>query len=396
MTKQILCLLTTILTINAYAQISFEKGYFVNNSNEKTDCLIKNIDWKNNPNNFEYKLSENSESKKVNIKSATEFGIYNRSKYIRSIVKIDKSRSSINNLSYYKNPTFIEEQFFLKVLVEGQANLYRYEDSNITRFFYSKENSNIKQLVFKTFRTSNDEVAQNNEFRQQLWNDLKCQNISINDLEKIDYEEDELVNVFVKYNQCNNSEYINFEEKQKRDLFNLTPRLGLNSTSLSIQNNLYDSRDTDFGNEFGFRLGIEAEFIMPFNNNKWALIIEPSYQYFKSEKELSHEIVTIDYKSIDFSLGVRHYFFLNENSKIFVNALYILGFDMSPKIYYNQRGLLDISDSTSNFGFGIGYTNNDKYSLELRYQPSRNILRNYLAWNADYKAFSVIFGYSIF
>ena len=82
MKKQLLFLLITILSFNCYSQISFEKGYYIDNSNQKTNCLIKNIDWKNNPTQFEYKLSENSESKKKTIESIKEFGINNISKYI--------------------------------------------------------------------------------------------------------------------------------------------------------------------------------------------------------------------------------------------------------------------------------------------------------------------------
>ena len=34
-------------------------------------------------------------------------------------------------------------------------------------------------------------------------------------------------------------------------------------------------------------MGIEAEFVLPFNNNnKWSIIAEPTYQYFKADKEV--------------------------------------------------------------------------------------------------------------
>jgi hypothetical protein len=74
MKKQLLFLLTAILSFNCYSQISYEKGYYIDNMNQKTNCLIKNIDWITNPTEFEYKLSENSESKKATIKSIKEFG----------------------------------------------------------------------------------------------------------------------------------------------------------------------------------------------------------------------------------------------------------------------------------------------------------------------------------
>lgn len=80
--KQLVFILTAILSLNCYSQISFEKGYFVDNNNQKTTCLIKNIDWANNPTEFEYKLSKNNETKKLTIKLVKEFGVNNTSKYL--------------------------------------------------------------------------------------------------------------------------------------------------------------------------------------------------------------------------------------------------------------------------------------------------------------------------
>lgn len=394
MKKQLLFLLTAILSVNCYSQISFDKGYFIDNNDQKTECLIKNMDWKNNPTGFEYALSENTKEYNADIKSVKEFGIYNYSKYIRSDVNIDRSSSNLNDLSAVRNPIFKEEKLFLKVLIEGQSNLYQYEDGNLVRFFYKKDNTNIiEQLVFKNYQSSGDIIGENNLFKQQLFNDLKCQRIKANDIKKINYKKSDLVNLFIKYNQCNNYEIVNFEEKQIKDLFNLTPRLGLNNSSLSIQNTISSSRNADFGNKLGLRLGIEAEIILPFNKNKWAIIVEPTYQYFKSETSTFN--INVDYTSIELPIGIRHYFFINNNSKLFINGSFILDITSNSTISYDNGAELEITKS-SNLGFGIGYKQNDKYSLELRYHTSREILNGYQSYYSEYKKLSIILGYSLF
>lgn len=395
MKKQLLFLLITVLSFNCYSQISFEKGYYIDNSNQKTNCLIKNIDWKNNPTEFEYKLSENSESKKASIKLIKEFGIDNVSKYIRSNVNIDRSSEKFNQLSNHRKPIFKEEELFLKVLVEGKANLYLFEDGNLIRYFYNIEDTVIEQLVFKSYKTSNYKIGKNNSFKNQLWNNLKCPDFKISKVENLDYQKNDLINFFVEYNECNGEKSIIYEKKQKKDLFNLSVRPGFNSSSLSIQNSVSSSRDTDFDNEFGFRFGIEVEFIMPFNANKWSLIIEPTYQYFKSEKEIRNQTVIADYKSIEIPVGIRHCFFLSENSKIFINGSYILDLSSNSIIDFSSEVDLEINTG-NNLAFGMGYKYNDKYSLELRYQTSREILSDYIAWSSDYNTLSVIFGYSLF
>ena len=105
------------------------------NNNQKINCLIKNIDWGNNPTEFTYKLSENSELNKKTIKSVKEFGIHNSSKYVRSSVKIDRSSNKVDELDNERIPTFQEEELFLKVLVEGKSTLYSYADASLSRYF---------------------------------------------------------------------------------------------------------------------------------------------------------------------------------------------------------------------------------------------------------------------
>ncbi|WP_299256644.1 tRNA modification GTPase [uncultured Aquimarina sp.] len=407
MKKQLLFVLMTILSLNCYSQITYEKGYYINNTNQKINCLIKNIDWRNNPNKFEYKLSENSESKNATIKSVKEFGINNISKYIRNTVNIDRSSDNINNIYFNKRPIFEEEELFLKVLVGGKSSLYQYVDGNIERYFYNKDNSNIEQLIFKRYKTNENKIGKNNRFKQQLWNDLKCSSFKMSKIENLDYKKNELVNFFIEYNNCNNQESVNFEEKQKRDLFNLTIRPRLNSSSLTIQNSVSNSRNNDFDNEIGFGFGIEAEFILPFNKNKWAISVEPTYQSFKSEKTTNVNnisggvlIANVNYSSIEVPLSLRHYFFLNNNSKIFINASYVLDINSKSSIDFarNDGSNLDSLEikTRRNFALGIGYKQNDKYSLEVRYQTDREILGTYTSWSSKYKTLSLIFGYSLF
>jgi hypothetical protein len=385
------------LSINCYSQISFEKGYYINNSNQKVDCLIKNLDWKNNPIEFEFKLTENSDKKKASIDTVKKFEIYNVSKFIRRTIKIDKSSNIVSKLSDIKQAIFNEEELFLKVLVEGKANLYSYENDNLERYFYSKDSSEIEQLIFKRYLNIDKKIGTNNRYKQQLWNNLKCPKMNMSKVENLVYYKNELIRFFVEYNECNKQGFTNFEEKQKRDLFNLNIRPGFNTSSLSIQNGLLSSSDADFGNKFGFRLGVEAEFIMSFNKNKWAILIEPTYQYFKSETELTTQNVTVDYKSIELPIGLRHYFFLNENSKIFINGSVVIDFNDNSLIDFETDYDTDLEIASSwNLAFGLGYKHNDRYSLELRYQTNRDVLSDYSYWSSDYKTLSIIFGYSLF
>lgn len=401
--KELLFLaLSMMLGIQSFSQIAFEKGYFIDDSNHKTECLIKNNDWKNNPNEFEYKLAHDTIAQKIAVGSVKEFGIDGVSKYVTTIVKIDRSRNELNNLSSEKKPKFQEEQLALKVLIEGMASLYLYEDVNLRRYFYQLKDSEIKQLVYKRYLIDKN-IAQNNDFRQQLLMDLKCQAIELKDVKLLNYTQRDLERIFIKYNECESSSFINYESEQKKDLFNLSFRPGLNYSNLRLQG----FREIDFDHQFNFRFGIEAEFILPFNKNKWGMTIEPTYQQFESGKTTEVNYVSggilvskVNYQSIELPIGVRHYFFLNDQSKIFIDLSYILDYQVNSFIKNTRFDGTEVEsleiNSRRNLGLGIGYKYRDKYSLSMRYQTRREILSNYLSFDSGYETFSVIFGYSIF
>lgn len=395
MKKQVLFLFAAILSISGYSQTKFEKGYYIDNSNQKVDCLIKNLDWKNNPTEFEYKLSEDSDNKTGTIKDVKEFGINNIFKYARHTVLIDKSSNTISEMSTVSNPVFNEEELFLKVLIEGKASLYSYEKGLLKRYFYNKDESEIEQLIFKKYLISANQIGENSRYKQQLWNDLKCETFKISRVEKLNYQKNELVRFFIDYNACNNQDFTNFNENQNKGMFNLNIRPGLKSSSLSLQNSFSGSKNIDFDKKLGFRLGIEAEFILPFNNNKWAVVIEPTYQYYKTEKQFALYTGSVDYKSLEFPIGLRHYFFINDNSKIFINALYVFDFSLNSTIEFTTPLSLELNKG-NNLAFGLGYKYNDKYSLEFRYESKRDLLNDYVNWTSNYNSISFILGYTLF
>ena len=408
MKKQLLLLLTTIISLHCYSQISFEKGYYIDNDLQKISCLIKNNDWKNNPTEFEYKLSENSESKKADIKLIKEFGVNNISKYIRANVKIDISSNLIAQLSNEKKPLFKQKTVFLKVLVEGKSNLYEYVEGNLRKYFYRKEDLKIEQLIFKKYRTKESNIGENNRFRQQLWANLKCSSIKMSKIKNVYYTKNDLVKFFTEYSKCNNDNVINFEPQEKRDLFNLTIRPRLNNSSLELHNSLSTSRDTKLDSKTGFGFGLELEYILPFNKNKWTVAIEPTYQSYKAQKTTNVTTVSggklitdVNYKSIEIPVSFRHYLFLNNNSKLFINVTHVFGLSSNSSIDFKRADnsnleSLAIQNTRKSLAFGLGYKLKDKYVIEMRYLMSRELLSNHSYWESDYKTFSLIFGYSFF
>jgi len=383
----LLILFGITLVLNAVSQIYFEEGYYINEQDERIECLIKNIDWRNNPTSFTYKLETNSSKQEAKISSVKEFGIIDHSKFIRSSVSIDRSSSIVSQLSDDKNPEFKEEVLFLKTLIEGEASLYSYLDGNIEKYFYKIGDNKVEQLVFKLYKVTPNKIGRNERFRQQLFANLICSKISKKDFQSINYEKRSLVKVFRKYNECSRSEYTDYIAKRKTNKFNISLRPRMNYSSLRAQN--LTSGKTDFGGKLNYGLGIEVEFLLPFNKDKWAITVEPTYQSYivmMIEESIGQsggkKISNAKYKSIDLPVSLRHYFFLSRQSKVFIDVSVIPNFSFDSSIYFSREDGTILSSidliTQINFAFGAGFKLKNRFSIQIRYHSSREVLSNYL------------------
>ena len=409
MKKLIIPILLIFIALHSFGQIRFESGYFIDNHNRRVECLVKNTDWKNNPSEFDYKLTSNGITEKGNLTTVKEFGVTGFSKYIMADIKIDLSSYDVNNLSKTRDPEWSQEKLFLKVLVEGKANLYYYENSGLILFFYSTSTDTVvNQLVYKEyFEQKNKDfveefaISVNNKFHQQLWVNVKCANTREADIEKIAYRKSDLVKYFQNYNDCSGITNMVFEKKKGNKSFHLKISPGINYSYLSVINTYDKNYSTDFENQLNFRIGLEAEFILPFNKNKWGILFEPTFQYFSDEVQKTNYNVIIDLNTIEFPIGLRHYFFLNKEIKLFADIIFIPSygfyFNSTFERQYTTSSILptylEIKPSHSfAFGGGLGYK---KLSAEIRYYTNRNLLNNYASWYSDYRRFSLILGFTI-
>jgi len=409
MQSNFLLLFLTFITINSFGQINFERAYFIDNNNQRVECLIKNNEWKDNPVEFKYKITANGDIEKGTLDNVKEFGVIGFSRYVRAETKIDVSSYDVNNFSKDRNPEWSQRKMFLKVLVEGKAKLYYYENSGLIRFLFSVSDSSINQLIFKEYYDTtkayyviNCEYSVNKKFHEQLWLNVRCPNTATSDIERLNYRKSDLMRYFIKYNECNNVTPVVYDQKAGKNSFHLKISPGINYSSLSVSNGASERYNTDFGNMVNLRIGLEAEYILPFNKNKWGLFFEPAFQYFYSEKEMSTFKATIHYNSIDFPVGLRYYFFLNQDLKLFVDATYILSASSNLNSAYTYQStvssilptVLDIKTGDNySLGAGIAFK---KISTELRYSAKRDLFNGYGSWYSEYQKFSLILGFSVF
>ena len=404
MKKTTIIFIISLLGNSLFAQILFEKGYFKDSTNKKVSCLIKNVDWKNNPNKFEYMLSENAMVQTATINNVIEFGIDNFSKYVKAKVKIDRSSDYSETLSEKSQPLFVEEIVFLLVLEEGKANLYQFEDSNIKRFFYKVEDSTIEPLVYKRYAVSATQTAKNVQFRQTLTNYVRCEKTSVQMIDNLNYNKKDLLKYFRTYNQYFEIEkdkklVINDDKKLEKFKFRVTGfanyiSLNLNSPDYNI--NIISPNATipnKFKEALTVGIGGEAEYIMPFNKNKWRIFMNPNIHYYNGERVVNSAVATVKYMGFEFPLGVRYNIFLNKDNVLTLDGGWCIEKAKKNQITFNPNIIaLDFGLSSGIF-IGGGY-NFKQFGIEMRYYAKRDILDYYLVWGTEFQKLSTILYYT--
>ncbi len=381
-----------------FAQVKFEKGYIFKNNGERLDVYIRNSSGMQREGEILYKLSENGETQNASPLDIKEFGIGENIKYLSKRVKVDNSaRRNGKNLDKNEDLSLVERDVFLQVLVEGAASLYFYGGNN-QQFYFSSATDNIEPLIFKEYLKEGGKIAENRSYRKQLFNSLKCRENSSLELQRIGYNFSDLIRFFEDFNECAGAEFQNYFQRDNKINVNLSIRPGINFTSLQLffGGQVSGSREFSKVSNNQLRLGVEAEFVLPFNRNKWAYFIEPSFQKFSYAEERYDQEVIVDLSSIEIPIGARHYLFLNDDAKIFINAAFVPVLNINSEVYLQYYDDIGLSNKLYFIG-GAGFKYRDKYSVEFRVGSKRDIIEDTeTRWFSKYHSFSFIIGYSFF
>ena len=393
-------LLVFFIAIASFGQIRYERGYFISNDHQRIECLIKNMYWKYNPVDFTYKLKESGSPVKGNLITVREFGITNSCRFVNATVRIDPSNLPAEGAKNELDPVWSRKTLFLKVLLEGKANLYGYEAPKLRRYFYSLNDTAITPLIYKEIQHGST-VTKNTSFRQQLWDKLRMSKSSMELITNVNYTEKDLKQYFKSYNGDFSEPITELKPLEKRSYLNLklTPGMNLNSEKMTVYGDQGITHDYAFKSKPGFRIGLEAELSIPFDNYKWGILFEPTYQSYKSDAVSDGGTASLTLSSVEFPIGLRYYVYINDNTRFYFNGFYIpgLALNMNSKVTivsntlgvdpksYNAGSIGNIA-----FGGGLDYK---KFSLEARFYTNKDLFKESAFESSENSRFSVILGY---
>lgn len=410
--KNILILLILLTCTQLFSQIKFEKGYLIYN-NEKKECLIQNDNWLNTPTTITYKLSINSPIIKRSVNQIQELYIYNTNqKYLMAEVQVTQN-----------NEKATKEKLFLKCLLSGEVSLFSYLNYGSELFFFKINNSNIIQLEYSK-SVKNGKIWENNMFKQQLFNALKCSEIDENKFKMLKYHKQDLLNIIKNYNSCKQIEYTNFDQSKTKGKLYLSVLAGTSIFALGNEDLSFDYNDSNKNNDGvtmssknSFKLGLDAEYRFPFIRNKWGLFSGLNYSQHASKGGYLLTTSTsapsnpigygkeyysfkTDVAIIEIPIGIRHYSFLKDKNALFYNVALsynvLLSNEDSIKfdtVWNNQ--LVNDSEFRNGIGLnlGIGYRYNSTFGFEISYTQMNMLIIKKLSGNSE--SISFLFSYKI-
>lgn len=385
--------LALILFTGAFAQPEYESGYYISNDGVRHPANIKFKDWSYNPKQFTIVVANESKEQSISVSEAAEFGVIGKARYVRYIGNVDQSSEKAESLSDDREPINIVDTIFIKALVEGPASLFVYSNQYFTRYFYSLNGSSIQQLVYKQYLDGNA-VKQNETFKQQLWPLFNGGTTTAQTVNRLKYRKSDLVQFFVNHNKGLKADFLDRTSTESKAYAEISIRPGFGignftATEIFVGNTTHKFKSAPY-----FRVGAELDFVLPVRNNLWSVVVEPTFQSFKSDYQDGNTLQTINYSCLEVPMGVRRKFPIGKQSKMFINAQYVLSMKTSSYMLFdNTKFRLDYAD---NFAFGLGLQKG-KWSAEFRYNFDRNPLNKYTGtWSSRYTNTALILGYRLY
>lgn len=398
-----LFLLNTVLIIPAFSQNAFEPGYVIDHDGSRQECLIRNPDWGKSPNVIRYKRNENAEVITAGPAELAEFGV-GQFRFITSRVRIDQSSDDIRTLSDTRRPDFREQMVFLKVLVDGEASLYLYDDDARRRFYYSANGKVTEPLIYKRYNVDETHISENNRFHQQLYTDVNC-DITAESVQKVNYDQVSLVRYFTAFSNCRGVVPVAYKRKSNRRGFKLTPKIGAGVVygDILLINRQSSNYTTEISGAPHYAAGLDLEFLLPLERDRFSILVTPGYEQFSFEEIQGDDSLSFNSKFITVGVGMRYSVYQNETARWFGSFQYVQYIPMGADYtFYNGEYLRDPDDGYFemngspgvHMAFGRVFTNKlmVQAKMEFRFETGDD----YIVSNPVYSSFFLELGYSIF
>jgi len=389
-----------------------QSGYYITNGGQRVEGQFLETNYLD-VSTLKFKTTSGKNFESLDTDVIKEFGIGDDYKVVKYTVKIDATDASQGQVSANKDATWKQETLFLNVLVEGDATLYTYTSGKGIKFFYKVEGKQMEpeQLLYRKYMAGNLATAENNKYRQQLYNDLNCTGTNdMNKFLKIGYVRKDLAPLFEEYNKCKNSAnkaYSNDSGKRAKVFYSVFA--GLYSAKFNI-----GGIDPEVSDDKYMALTAGGEILLLFPSEKLGVFFKAEYENINSELVsvykspyggITQTTSTFTTKGslFNFHVGPRYYYNIDAKNKVFIDGAAVFTFpaaDLEERVQVSNNtqtfdvvNLFDIDlGTTLSFNVGVGYTFNNKFSIEARINTNRDLLAHL---GNDIKTTSTLMGLNL-
>lgn len=333
----------------------------------------------------------------------------NDDQYVNAKVQYDENLTrNPANYNHISEPNYTESWLLLKVVVEGDYNLYQYSSSNFSQFYYQDINTKeIKPLIFKEYLVSANQTKKNNRFRNQLYKDIPLASYGLKDYQRINYSQSHLIRYFNKlngYEEEKGIEKMNFKVSVFAGILNnFQKQLDFSPAAI---NSLY-LNNYEFEKKTPLLIGLSGEIFVD-KKEVNAVFVEIGFTQYRTDyylgyysKELSKVNFEFQSNVVLFNFGYKRYFNLSTNSQLYALGsfaanfffttknevsyhLFLTGFDHLGNYYeghYDQ--VMKREKNFSNVGgkIALGYKFKKNYFIEADYHFGFSEYRNGVSYN---------------
>lgn len=396
--KRTIYLLLVFPFLQLAAQPQYLKGYVIGLDSQRTEGLILVNKWWKNPQRISW-IPEKGAARSVGPEDILEFGIYGQENYISAKVLIDTTGLNDDEPSRQPNIVWSKKTLFLRVLVEGEASLYYYEQDDLRRFFYRTPDEPLSQLIYKVYQKDEVTAFRYMGYMSQLWEKLRCGEVSEFYVQSIAYGHEDLMRYFREYNECSGKmPAVNHRYTRRPRTVNVKLSPGMSVFDFSFRNGAQPPSIFEYGLVQSPRLALELE-MFPYVNSNWSVLLEPAYHRMR----LDNTVAIVRYNAIEHSVGLRRYLYARPNSALFSNLHFTFWlanvFDseirFAPTEFFGMS--LPLNTGSPSFSLGFGYIWMNKLSAEIRISSNKNIIEFVQSrWKTTMYRTGFILSYNLF
>ena len=198
----------------------------------------------------------------------------------------------------------------------------------------------------------------------------------MSELEKLEYRKSSMIKYFETANNCDGTQVDKSSTVSKRALkkgiVRISPSVGFASYKIDIEGRSESGTFVPFGADF--------EYILPTNNQKLSFFIDPNYNSVSVSKPNTNAGVSVynnsmeaKYNFLELPAGARYYFFLGQDSKLFVSGIFAVDITLSSSFKAPLIGEGEFGGTAFKFGLGLGYNYKD-IAIEARAFSSHGLI----------------------